>query len=409
MSYIIGTMKLSFISFSISSNMKYEKIKDTKWYHFNNVWGFFRKLLVGSKSMTTLKDKVNAAPMKPGCYLFKNKFNSIIYVGKSKCLKKRVRQYFQSFESKEWKIKKLVREIYDVEYLITETETDALLLECKLIKHYRPHYNSMMKRERPNAYLIIDYCKDYPGLYISDCMEEGNESVSLGCFYDTNDAENVVGLFNEVWNTPLCKKRFFEINTIKRPCFYFHIGKCSAPCCGYISTSDYNKIINEIIDFFRGSNKVLSDLEVKMLSYSKELDFEKAAVIRNQISLLEKLQSRAKRFHTDLKEKDYCIFLRAYNELCFSIFYIHDGIVLSRITLSINKEINQKDLKEFCSDIMQENYNVADGEILSSCIIAISADKYYVDITDYIKGKLQEQLISCLQQHYKEFLNDSNS
>lgn len=176
-----------------------------------------------------------------------------------------------------------------------------------------------------------------------------------------------------------------------------------------ISTSDYNKIINEIIDFFRGSNKVLSDLEVKMLSYSKELDFEKAAVIRNQISLLEKLQSRAKRFHTDLKEKDYCIFLRAYNELCFSIFYIHDGIVLSRITLSINKEINQKDLKEFCSDIMQENYNVADGEILSSCIIAISADKYYVDITDYMKGKLQEQLISCLQQHYKEFLNDSNS
>lgn len=88
MSYIIGTMKLSFISFSISSNMKYEKIKDTKWYHFNNVWGFFRKLLVGSKSMATLKDKVNAAPMKPGCYLFKNKFNSIIYVGKSKCLKK---------------------------------------------------------------------------------------------------------------------------------------------------------------------------------------------------------------------------------------------------------------------------------------------------------------------------------
>lgn len=133
-----------------------------------------------------------------------------------------------------------------------------------------------------------------------------------------------------------------------------------------------------------------------MLSYSKELVFEKAAVLKNQISLLEKFQSRVKKIHTDLKEKDYCIFLRAYNELCFSIFYIQDGIVLSCITLNINKEINQKELKEFCSDIIQENNNVVEGEILSSCTIAISADRFYVDITDYINGKLQDQLISCM-------------
>ena len=148
--------------------------------------------------MTTLMNKVNSLPSKPGCYIYRNKYDHIIYVGKSKCLKKRVRQYFQSPDKKEGKIQNLVREIYDLDYIVTETETDALLLECKLIKEYRPHYNSMMKNNRTYPFIKISCNKDYPGIFISNDSIEEEDVVSFGCFYNVEDAENVIDLINQI-------------------------------------------------------------------------------------------------------------------------------------------------------------------------------------------------------------------
>lgn len=205
--------------------------------------------------MSSLKNKVNSLPVKPGCYIYRNKYDTVIYVGKSKCLKKRVRQYFQNPDKKEGKIQNLIREIHDLDYIVTETETDALLLECRLIKQYKPQYNSMMKRNRPYPFISISQNKDYPGIYITDYPEQDKDVISFGCFYNKEDAEKIITLINEIWKTPLCKKKYFNDNLKERACFYYHIGKCNAPCTSNISKNDYKNTINEIVNLLRGKNK----------------------------------------------------------------------------------------------------------------------------------------------------------
>lgn len=354
--------------------------------------------------MTTLMNKVNSLPSKPGCYIYRNKYDHIIYVGKSKCLKKRVHQYFQSPDKKEGKIQNLVREIYDLDYIVTETETDALLLECKLIKEYRPHYNSMMKNNRTYPFIKISCNKDYPGIFISNDSKEEEDVVSFGCFYNVEDAEKVIDLINQIWRTPLCKKKYFDMDSKSKACFYFHIGKCDAPCSGNISADVYNSTIKEVIKFLSGKNKKkISEIKKEMIAKSRDLEFEKAAVLRNQMTSLEKLQRRTKKFNTNLKGKDYCVFLRAYNEPCFSIFYIHDGLTLLRITLEISDRIEHELIESFSADILSQKFNVEDEEIMSLCITSIGADKLYVDVTQAVKRKNQKLLAKRIFESYNEF------
>lgn len=353
--------------------------------------------------MSALMDKVKSLPAKPGCYIYKNKQGDIIYVGKSKCLKKRVRQYFRHPEKAEGKIYHLVKEIHDFDYIVTETETDALLLECRLIKQIKPKYNAMMKRSKIYPFINIKIKNDYPGIYVSaDADEEG--AISFGCFYNRNDAQNTVDLINSVWKTPTCSKQFFTVNSKKKACFNIQIGKCNAPCCGNISIKEYKKTIKEIIEFLRGNNsKKILELKREMTVMSKKMEFEKAALIRNKMIHLQELQRRTKRFNTNLKGKDYCVFLRAYHESSFSIFYIHDGITLTRTIIDIGETIDYNEVKDFALHIIEKDYNVNEGDILSMCITAIGADKLYVDVTNILKKKNIDILAERIFSSYTDF------
>lgn len=351
----------------------------------------------------SLMDKIKSLPALPGCYIYKNKDNDIIYVGKSKCLKKRVRQYFQGIDKKEGKLLHLVKDIYDFDYIVTDTETDALLLECKLIKLHLPYYNAVMKRNKRYPYICIQTKEDYPGIYTS-FEAEGANAVSFGCFYNMEDAEDFIKLINSVWRTPLCNKEYFEPKGHNRECFNKQLGRCVAPCQGNIEKAQYQKRIKEINKFLCGDNKrILADIKKEMLYMAKCLEFERAAVLRNKLNLMGELKRRIKKFHSDLRGRDFCVFLRAYNEECFSVFYIHDSIAMNKVTFDYNKTINMEDFINFSAEIFEKKSVLLDGAVLASCITKIGADKWYVDITSCIKRKNVLALAKKLLVNYTEY------
>lgn len=353
--------------------------------------------------MASLMEKVKALPALPGCYIYKNINNDIIYVGKSKCLKKRVSQYFQGMDKKEGRLLHLVKEIRDFEYIVTETETDALLLECKLIKQHMPYYNILMKRTRKYPYISIKLSEDYPGIYTTlEAEEQG--AVSFGCFYNLEDAEGVIMLINSVWRTPICNSEYFMPSTKKRECFSKQLKKCDAPCEGVIDKEEYQRRIREIIRFLRGDNKkILSDIRKEMLELSKYMEFEKAAVLRNRMNLMTELKRRTKKFHTDLRGRDFCIFLRAYNEECFSIFYVHDSCAVHKVVYEYGKVLAEADFEGFSRDIIEKKKTLEDGVVIAMCITKIGADKWYVDVDACLKRKSMEALSRKLYANYKEY------
>ncbi len=343
--------------------------------------------------------KIKQLPKASGCYIFKNKFGEVIYVGKSKCLKNRVGQYFQNSDKKEGKIKNLVREIYDFDYIITETETDALLLECYLIKTKKPKYNSDLKRDKEYPCINIPLKTDYPSIYIST---EYNlkDTETFGSFYSENDARYTIELINSIWKTPLCNKTSFQNLKQKRPCLNYSIGKCMAPCLKIPDQEDYKEKIFEIIGFLKGKNKkVISELNKEMKEQSAQLEFEKAAVTRDKIEWLKKLQNRSKKFNTNLELKEFCVFLRAYNEKTITLFYIKNGITLIKETYMHLEDISQNEFDIFANSIFTENFNVNNGLDLSVCVTAIHADKLYIDI----KGKKLKTISTLLYNNYLEY------
>lgn len=353
--------------------------------------------------MASLSEKVKALPALPGCYIYKNAADEIIYVGKSKCLKKRVSQYFQGLDKKEGKLLHLVRDIRDFDYIVTETETDALLLECKLIKQHMPNYNVLMKRNRRYPYISIRISDDYPGIYTTFEAEEAG-AVSFGCFYNLEDAEGFIKLINSVWKTPICNKECFTFEKRKRECFNKQLRRCVAPCEGIIDKTEYKKRIREVIGFLRGDNKkILSNIKKEMLELSKSMEYEKAAVLRNRLNLMVDLKRRTKRFHSDLRGRDFCIFLRAYNEECFSIFYVHDSCALHRKIFDYNKELVEEDFVSFAEEILEKKITLQDGEVLAMCITKIGAHKWYVDVDSCIKRKNPMAFAKKLYVNYMEY------
>ena len=166
-------------------------------------------------------------PNLPGCYIFKNKFGSIIYIGKSKSLRDRIRQHFNTSDDMFNKHSSMIKETQAIEAIVTETETDALILECRLIKSHKPKYNSMLKKDRSYPFVRIDVTKALPTISISDSiLSDGSKY--YGSFYSTQDAQNTIELLGSIWQTPTCGKTVFSGND--RPCLNHHLGKCCAPC-----------------------------------------------------------------------------------------------------------------------------------------------------------------------------------
>lgn len=292
-----------------------------------------------------LTEKIREAPRTPGCYLFKDADGVVIYVGKSKHLRERVKQYFLPGRLQEDRGLILAKLIADVEYRLTKTDLDALLLEYRLIKQYRPWFNIQHKYDLPQMNLpeyseeLLRYCirldkaESYPSLVIAarrhTDFETDDEFTYLGEFKNAHKAEEALFLLNRVFGTPVCGHRLG--GKAESPCLHYEVGRCLGPCTGQISEADYGKVIRRVSGVFMGkSARTFRELEAKMKRHARALEYEKAAAVKADIEALRRVaHSHAARFRIP-ESGEMVVFLRAYGEENFAAFYIRDGAVIRR-------------------------------------------------------------------------------
>lgn len=270
----------------------------------------------------TLQKKLELLPDNPGCYLYKDNIGEIIYVGKAKNLKNRVKSYFTGTHNK--KTQTLVSKIEDLEYIIVNSEKEALLLENNLIKKYRPYFNIRLKDDKSYPYLMITK-EEHPRLLMTRKYKKNNKNIYFGPYVDIKSATEVKKILDKIY--PLRKCNPVE----KRPCMYYQIGECIGPCAKKITTDDYKAQISKIKSFLTGNTKeILSDLKNKMQEHIKKLEFEAAGQVHSYIKSIEVSVQNQVVADTTNVDRDYIGFTFNNDYICIQIFLSRLGNIIER-------------------------------------------------------------------------------
>ena len=270
----------------------------------------------------TLQKKLELLPDNPGCYLYKDNIGEIIYVGKAKNLKNRVKSYFTGTHNK--KTQTLVSKIEDLEYIIVNSEKEALLLENNLIKKYRPYFNIRLKDDKSYPYLMITK-EEHPRLLMTRKYKKNNKNIYFGPYVDIKSATEVKKILDKIY--PLRKCNPVE----KRPCMYYQIGECIGSCAKKITANDYKSQISKIKSFLTGNTKeILADLQSKMQEHIKNLEFEAAGQVHNYIKSIEvSVQNQVVADSTNV-DRDYIGFTFNNDYICIQIFLSRLGNIIER-------------------------------------------------------------------------------
>ncbi len=272
-----------------------------------------------------LKEKISKLPLCPGVYIMKDIDQNIIYVGKSKLLKNRVSQYFQKSVNHSPKTIKMVSQIWDFEYIVTDTEAEALALECNLIKKHLPKYNILLKDDKQYPYIKITLKEDFPKIFMTRQVKKDG-SLYLGPFTAALNVKEAVEETRKIFKIRNCKKELHEESPQKRPCLYYQIGQCSAPCCGKITKEDYLEQIEGAISVLNGNSKdTVNKLKDSMDKASKALNFERAADLRDKISAITNLQEKQNISSASGENADFIGVYHENNNYCIQIFYYRKG------------------------------------------------------------------------------------
>ncbi|HBG6100019.1 TPA: excinuclease ABC subunit UvrC [Clostridioides difficile] len=282
--------------------------------------------------MFDIQEHLKKLPSEPGVYLMKDKYDHIIYVGKAISLKNRVRQYFQSSKNHTSKVKSMVKNIYKFEYIITDSELEALILECNLIKRYRPKYNVVLRDDKTYPYIKVTTNEDYPRiLKVRRVLKD--KAKYFGPYTNITAVNDTLELISSTYPIRSCKIDIDKaIKNKTRPCLNLHINKCLGPCTGNVSKEEYGKMIEEIIMCLSGKEEKLMELlKEKMNESSMNFRFEEAAVYGDKIKSLEEMIQKQKIDATvsDLNQ-DVVAMARAHNEACVQVFFIRNGKIVGR-------------------------------------------------------------------------------
>lgn len=282
--------------------------------------------------MFDIQEHLKQLPAEPGVYLMKDKFDNIIYVGKAKILKNRVRQYFQSSKNHSSKVKSMVKNIDKFEYIITDSELEALILECNLIKKYKPKYNVLLRDDKTYPYIKVTTNEDFPRiLKVRKVMKD--KAKYFGPYTNTTAVNDTLDIIKNTYPIRTCNvdiDRAIKINM--RPCLNLHIKRCIGPCTGNISKEEYNKMIEEILLFLSGKEEKLIDiLKEKMNKCAMDFNFEEAAIYRDKIKSLEDMMEKQKidASTSDLNQ-DIIAMARAHDEACIQVFFVRNGKIVGR-------------------------------------------------------------------------------
>lgn len=273
-----------------------------------------------------LQTKLENLPTNPGVYLMKNDQGEIIYVGKAINLRNRVRSYFRELKPDQAKTKALVKHIADLEYILADNELEALVLECNLIKKYRPKYNINLKDDKTYPYLKIT-SEDYPQVLVTrKVLKDGARY--FGPYPSVNELRNSLEMVRKIFPFRSCRQKVF---TNERPCLNAHIHMCYAPCAGRISKEDYNAMIDQIALFFEGKQDGLARrLRQEMEQAAENLEFEQAARLRDQLQGIEQIMTQQKAVLSNDGDEDVIAMARGIDQCCVQIFFVRGGKIVGR-------------------------------------------------------------------------------
>ena len=269
-------------------------------------------------------------PSKPGVYLMKNSLGEVIYVGKAKILKNRVKSYFQNSKNHSEKVRVMVKHIAEFEYIVTDSEMEALILECNLIKKYSPRYNILLKDDKFYPFIKITVNDDFPRVFVTrNYSKDGSKY--FGPYTNGTAVYETINLINKIFPLRTCKLLIKEGGETVRPCLNYHIKKCFGPCGGYISKEEYGKMINDVIDILSGKDTtVLKVLQSEMEEESMNLEFEKAADLRDKILAIKAIVEKQKIFKTMEGDEDFINIYKDEKDSCVQVFFSREGKILGR-------------------------------------------------------------------------------
>ncbi|MDO4481488.1 MAG: excinuclease ABC subunit UvrC [Bacillota bacterium] len=301
--------------------------------------------------MFDIKENLKMLPDKPGVYLYKDKFGEIIYVGKALSLKKRVRQYFQSPENLPAKVRALVENIDEFEYIITGSEMEALILENNLIKKNMPRYNVLLRDDKTYPYIKVTLNEDYPRV-IKTRRVVNDGGKYFGPYTDVGSVNQIIDFLNKVYPVKKCSAQSFPRNF--RPCLNYHIGLCRGVCCDNISRPEYREMVDEIIAFLQGNSADTEKmLEKKMQAASEAFEFEQAAEYRDGLMAVRMLREKQKIVTNPKNEMDIIVSADVDEGTNIMLFFVRNGKMTGRESFRINPTIEQSREEKVAAFIKQ--------------------------------------------------------
>lgn len=280
--------------------------------------------------MFDIEEELKKLPGKPGVYIMHDKHDTIIYVGKAISLKNRVRQYFQSSRNLSPKIQQMVSNIDHFEYIIVDSEMEALVLECNLIKEHRPKYNTMLKDDKGYPYIKVTVQEAFPRVMMAR-IQKKDKAKYFGPYTSAGAVKDILELLRKLYSIRTCNLNLPKDIGLQRPCLYYHIKQCKAPCQGYISEAEYRKSIDQVIEFLNGNYALVTkDLQAKMQAAAENLEFEAAGEYRDLIQSVEKLSQAQKASDTNGVDRDIIAFASTGDEAVAQVFFIREGKMLGR-------------------------------------------------------------------------------
>ncbi len=302
------------------------------------------------ENMFDIQEELKKVPDNPGVYHMKNQFGEIIYVGKAKNLKKRVRQYFQS-KNHSPKIQAMINNISEFEYIITDNEVEALILEANLIKKYRPRYNTLLRDDKQYPYIKISAHEKYPRIYkVREVKKDGARY--FGPYPSAYAVNEIIDIIGSLYKLRKCSLKLDGTKKNQRPCLNYHINRCTAPCMGNVSIKEYKEEVTKAISLLSGrEDELIRALREKMLAASENMDYELAAKYRDQINALELIAEKQKIVSANSSiDQDVIGSAMGIEEACIQIFFIRNGKIMGRehyLLTNIENETREEIISSF--------------------------------------------------------------
>ena len=321
-----------------------------------------------------IQEELKKLPGKPGVYLMHDEKDAIIYVGKAISLKNRVRQYFQSSRNKGAKIEQMVTHISRFEYIVTDSELEALVLECNLIKEHRPKYNTMLMDDKSYPFIKVTVNEPFPRVMLARQMKK-DKAKYFGPYTSAGAVKDTIELIRKLYHIRSCNRSLPKDIGKERPCLNYHIHQCQAPCQGYISQEEYRKSIDEVVRFLNGHyDLVLKELEEKMMAASDSLEFEKAIEYRELLTSVQKVAQKQKITDTAGDDRDIIAMASEGEDAVVQVFFIRSGRLIGRDHFYLKSAEND-----------------TEGEILSSFIKQLYAGTPYIPAELMLPEEIEDQ------------------